>query len=150
MGAMDTLALASPPVGGLQPAGGVLDVDYRPGTCNIGTYEIARRRRSAYAGFAITAALAAILLVIDAPQLARVLVLFPLWGSITTYLQARRQFCVGFAFAGLENFGDEEAARRHVVDEDARSADRRMAMRMIRDAFFVAAPVTLLFVLLPI
>jgi hypothetical protein len=147
---MDTLALASPPVGGLQPAGGALDVDYRPGTCNIGAYEIARRRRSAYVGFAITAVLAAVLLAIDAPQLARVLVLFPLWGSITTYLQARRKFCVGFAFAGLENFGDEEAARRHVVDEDARSADRRMAMRMVRDGLFIAAPVTLLFVLLPV
>jgi hypothetical protein len=147
---MDTPALASPPVGGLQPAGGVLDVEYRAGACNIGAYEIARRRRSAYVGFAITALLAAILLIVDAPQLARVLVLFPLWGSITTFLQARRKFCVGFAFAGLENFGAEEAARRHVVDEDARSADRRMAMRMVRDAFVFAAPVTLLFVLLPL
>lgn len=150
MAAMDTLALVSPPAGGLQPAAGPLDADYRPGTCNIGAYEIARRRRSAYVGFAITAVLAAVLLVIDAPQLARGLVLFPLWGSVTTFLQARRRFCVGFAIAGIENFGDEEAARRRVVDEDARSADRRTAMRMVRDAFFIAAPLTLLFVLLPI
>ena len=126
---MDTLATASASLGGLGWPPDGPDAAYRPGACNIGAFEIARRRRAGLMGVAGAGVLAIGLLAVDAPQLARLLVLFPLWGGFVSLLQVRRRFCVGFAFAGLENFGDEEAARRHVVDEDARAADRRAGMR---------------------
>jgi hypothetical protein len=124
--------------------------EYVPGVCNIGPYEIARRRRAGLAGVAIAIVIAAALVLLDVPQIARAIVLLPLWGGFVSLLQVTRRFCVGFAFAGLENFGPEEAARRRVVDEDARAADRRAGRRLILDALLYAIPPTVVFVLLPI
>jgi hypothetical protein len=145
---MDTLAAAAP-----SPAP-VRDADrgdaYVPGVCNIGPYEIARRRRSGLVGIGVAIVVAVILLAVAAPQPLRAIVLLPLWGGFTTYLQAVHRFCIGFAVAGLENFGPDAAARRRVVDEDARAADRRAVRRLILEGLLLAAPLTAAFVLLPI
>jgi hypothetical protein len=122
---------------------------YVPGVCNIGPYEIARRRRAGLTGIGIAVALAIVLLVLDVPQLARAIVLLPLWGGFVSYLQAVRRFCVGFALIGMANFGPDEAARRRVVDEDARAADRRKVRRLVAEGLLYAAPLTALYVLLP-
>lgn len=146
---MTTLLAASGPAPLGHPASPAED-GYRPGVCNIGPFEIARRRRAGLVGIAIAVVIAVALLAIDAPQLARAIVLLPLWGGFVSLLQAVRRFCVGFAWAGLENFGPDEAARRRVVDEDARAADRRAGRRLILDALLYAAPLTAIYVLLPI
>ena len=46
-------------------------VDYRPGICNIGPAEIARRRRAGHVGLLVTIVAFAALVVIDAPPLTR-------------------------------------------------------------------------------
>ena len=123
-----------------------IDGEYRPGVCNIGAYEIRRRRQSAIVGVVISAVLLGVLVALDVPAVFRLLVLFPLWGSIVTWLQARRRFCVGFAVARITNFADEDSGRRRVEDEAAHRADMRMVRRMVLDGFLIALPITLVVV----
>ena len=85
-----------------------------------------------------------------APPIARLLVLFPAWGGVFSWLQARRRFCAGFAMAGIANFADSDAGRRSVADEAAHRADMSAVLRMTRDSFVIAAAITAVLVILPI
>jgi hypothetical protein len=116
---------------------------YRPGACNIGAWEIRRRRRFAIVAFVIAAVLLAVIVAAGAPPAARLLVLLPLWGAAFSWLQARRRFCAGFAVAGIVNFADDEGGRSAVTDPAARREDLRAVRRMTRDAFLIAAALTL-------
>ncbi len=126
------------------------DHGYVAGACNIGPWEIRRRRRSAIAAIAAAVALLAILVAAGAPALTRLLLFLPLWGAGVAWLQARRRFCVAFAMAGLSNFGDGEASREPVVDPVQRELDRRTTAVLVRDAFLLAIIPTVIAVLLPI
>jgi hypothetical protein len=143
---MPASALAAPAA----PAGPTplapVDREYRPGVCNIGAWEIRRRRRSAIVGYVISAIVLAVLVALDVPAVARLLVLLPLWGSTVSWLQARRQFCVGFAVARVSNFTDEETGRERVVDEAAHRADMRTVRRMTIDGFLIAVAITIVVV----
>jgi hypothetical protein len=139
---------------GLQPLA-IIEPDaavdgYLAGACNIGPWEIRRRRAFAIVGFAAAAALLAALVAVHVPAVARVVLLLPLWGGMFSWLQARRRFCAGFAVAGIANFGDGETTRRSIADEAARRADLRAVARMTRDSFLLALPLTLVAILLPI
>lgn len=118
---MTTPALRLPPV----PAG--TGEEYRPGVCNIGPAEIAKRRRGGLAGLAVAGVLAAALVALHAPSAARWLVALPLAGGASGFLQARARFCARFGFAGIRNFGPLGAEER-VEDEAALRADRRRSM----------------------
>jgi hypothetical protein len=119
---------------------------YRPGVCNIGDWEIRRRRRFAILAFVISAVLLAVLVATGVPAVLRLLVLFPLWGAVFSWLQARRRFCAGFAVARISNFADGEAGRRSVTDDAAHRADLAAVRRMTRDSFLVALAITLVIV----
>ena len=121
---------------------------YRPGACNIGPDEIARRRRAGMAGVGIGVAIAVGLVVVGAPAWTRIAILPPLAGGIISLEQARRRFCVGFAMAGLRNFG-ALGGQTSVEDDSARAADRRAALLMVLQGTLAAAALTALFVLLP-
>jgi hypothetical protein len=122
---------------------------YRAGACNIGPEEIARRRRSGLAGVAIAAVMAVVLVAIGAPPWLR-LVVFPiLAGSLISLEQARRHFCVGFALAGIRNFGPLGSPQ--AVDDLAdRAADRRAALIMTAYMSAIALAITLVLVFLSI
>lgn len=121
--------------------------DYRAGACNIGPDEIARRRRAGLVGVGIAAVVALALVVIDAPALLRLIVFPPLAGGLVSLEQARRRFCVGFALAGLRNFGPLGDPDR-VTDDADLAADRRAALRMIAYMSVIALVLTLAFVAL--
>jgi hypothetical protein len=123
--------------------------DYRAGACNIGPQEIARRRRAGIVAIAMAAVVALVLLVIDAPAILRLLVFPPLASGLVSLEQVRRRFCVGFALAGLRNFGPLGEPDR-VTDEADLAADRRAALRMIAYMTGIAATLTLAFVALGI
>jgi len=123
--------------------------EYRPGACNIGRREIARRRAYGVAGVVSAVVLGAILLAVDSPPLARAMVVFPLWGAIIGFEQARRRFCAGFAFAGIRSVAGSDATES-VVDRADLAADRATARRMIADCGAIALVPTALFVLLPV
>lgn len=128
----------------IEPAGA-----YRPGACNIGPQEIARRRRSGVIGLGLSAVIAAGLVVAGAPPLLRVAVFPVLAGAIVSFEQARRHFCAGFALAGIRNFGARDAIE-HVTDEAALAADRRAALILFGYSSAIAAAITAVFVVLPI
>jgi hypothetical protein len=123
---------------------------YVPGVCNIGPWEIRRRRTIAVVGFAAAIVLFVALVAVGAPPIARLLVLLPLWGGTLSWLQARRRFCAGFAMAGISNFADGEAGRQAVQDPAAHRADVQATLRMTRDSFLISLPVTIVAVLLPV
>lgn len=135
----------TPPIAFATPADG-----YAPGACNIGPWEIRRRRAFGVAGFVIAAVVLAGLVIAGAPAPARLLVLLPAWGGALSWLQARRRFCAAYAMAGISNFADGDEGRQAVADPEARKADARAVMRLTRDSFLVAVAVTAVAVLLPV
>ena len=129
----------------LEPAAG----DYRPGVCNIGPREIAKRRAFGIAGIVATFVLGVVLVAIDAPQVARAIVLIPLWGAIVSLEQARRKFCAGFAYAGIRSVNGSNATES-VADAEDLSVDRAAARRLVAQCGLVSLAITAIFVLLPI
>jgi hypothetical protein len=103
--------------------------DYRPGVCNIGSAEIRRRRMAGHAGLVATLALFVVLVVLDAPRIARFLVILPAAGSAAGYLQAWLRFCAGFGWRGVFNFGRLGEATA-VTDSAALAADRGRARQI--------------------
>lgn len=129
----------------LEPAPG----GYRPGACNIGPREIAKRRAYGIAGIVSSAVLGIVLVAIDAPQVARAIVLIPLWGAIISLEQARRKFCAGFAYAGIRSVSGSNATES-VADPADLALDRAAARRLVGYCGVIALAITVLFVLLPV
>lgn len=122
---------------------------YRPGVCNIGPREIAKRRAYGIAGLAISVVLGVIVVAIDAPPLARGLIVLPLWGALISLEQARRKFCAGFAYAGIRSVFGSDATER-VADAADLAADRATARRMVAYCGAIAVAIATAFILLPI
>ena len=121
---------------------------YRAGACNIGPAEIARRRRGGIAAVGIALALAVVLVAIGAPWWTRLIVFAPLAGGLISLEQVRRHFCVGFAMAGIRNFGALGSPDK-VADATDRSADRRSALILTGYMSAIAAMISVVVVLLP-
>ena len=102
---------------------------YRPGACNMGPSEIARRRRAGHVGLAATVGTLGLLVAIDAPPAARLLVALPAASAAAGYLQAALHFCAGFGSRGVFNFGPLGETQR-IVDRDARARDRSKAVQI--------------------
>jgi hypothetical protein len=103
--------------------------EYRPGVCNIGPAEVARRRRAGHAAAAATLALAAVLVLARAPRPARLLLALPAAAAASGYIQARRRFCAGFGSRGIRNFG-QLGAWEAVPDPADRAADLATSRRI--------------------
>jgi hypothetical protein len=129
----------------IEPAAG----EYRPGACNIGPREIAKRRAFGVAGIVATVVLGLVLVAIDAPQIARAIVLIPLWGAIISLEQARRKFCAAFAYAGIRSVNGSDATES-VADAADLALDRASARRMVAYCGAIALGITALFVVLPV
>ena len=122
---------------------------YRAGACNIGPEEIARRRRGGLTGVGIAVVIGVVLVALAAPPWTRVLIFPFLAGGLISLEQVRRRFCVGFAMAGLRNFGPL-GEPDHITDTAERAADRRAALIMTAYMSAIAAVITALFVVLPV
>jgi hypothetical protein len=122
---------------------------YHPGACNIGPAEIARRRRTGWVGLAAAAVLAAGLLLVDAPAVARWLVALPLAVGAIGFLQAYFRFCAAYGAAGIRNFGPLGSTER-VDDAAARRADRAKAVAISMAGGAIGVAGALLLVLLPV
>jgi hypothetical protein len=122
---------------------------YRPGVCNIGPAEIARRRRAGHLGAVVSIGLIVLLVAAHAPTPLRLLVFLPAAGAASGYLQAFFRFCAGFGSRGVFNFG-ELGRTDAVTDPDARARDRAMAARIGVASALIGGVVAILAVLLPI
>ena len=103
---------------------------YVPGACNIGPAEIARRRRSAIVATIIAVGIELVLLAVNAPRPVRLLVGLPATAVIATWMQVVLRFCLGFATAGLYNFG-ALGTPEHVQDPEGRNADLRRVRSLL-------------------
>lgn len=144
-----TASASAPSVSPIVAAGDPGD-RYIPGVCNIGAWEIRRRRRFAYLGFAAAVLLFVVLIAIGAPAWTRMFVFFPVAGGMVSWFQARRRFCAGFAVARISNFTDGDAGRERIEDDEAHRADMAAVRRMVRDAILVALPIAIVAALLPV
>lgn len=104
-------------------------LSYRPGACNIGPMEIARRRRFGHLGLIATILGWLGLNAMDSPRPAMLLVGFPAAGAAVGYLQAHLRFCAAFGSIGVYNLGGSEDARA-VTDDAARALDRHRAAQI--------------------
>lgn len=122
---------------------------YQPGTCNIGSAEIARRRRAGHVGLGAAIVLLAGLVAIGAPPLSRLLVALPAAIAASGYLQARLRFCAGFGSRGIYNFG-ELGQTLQVEDAEARRRDRARATQIGLASLAIGAAAGIVAVLLPL
>ena len=125
---MTRSAFAAPGMPGEPIAG----LEYRPGICNIGPAEIARRRRAGHVGLAVTIVVLVALVAIGAPPLARIVVALPAAAAASGYLQAWFRFCAGFASRGVFNFGPlgQTELVADVANDEARRRDRSRATQI--------------------
>jgi len=129
----------------LEPAPG----RYRPGACNIGPREIAKRRASGIVGVGSAVVLGAWLVAIDAPALSRLIVVLPQWVGLSGFEQARRRFCARFAWAGIRSVSDSDAIET-VGDPRDLAADRAAAWILVGYCGAIAMAVAVAFALLPV
>ena len=131
------------------PGAPIAGLEYRPGVCNIGPEEIARRRRSGHVALLITVVLLAVLVAIGAPPLARLLLILPAGAAASGYLQAWLKFCAGFGARGVFNFGPV-GPMHEVLDDDAKAQDRRRARQIGLASLAIGVAVGAIAVVLPI
>jgi hypothetical protein len=132
--------------GKLGSSGRIEAAGYQAGACNIGPAEIARRRRTGHVGLAISLALIATFVWLDAPTWVRLIVFLPAAVGAAGYLQAHFRFCADYGWRGVFNVGERAGHDRTttVVDPQARHADRRRAMLISAGSGVIGLVVTLL------
>lgn len=123
--------------------------EYIAGVCNIGAAEIRQRMRVSMIGLALAIAVAAGLLMSDAPRASRWLVGLPLMMWATGLVQARHRFCMAYGLRGAFNFGKVGAVSQ-VQDPAFLRADRITAYKIVGLSLVYALAATLGFVLLPV
>jgi hypothetical protein len=121
---------------------------YRPGACNIGPEEVARRRRGAWVAGLTTVVFYLGLLAVGAPDAVRFVVAVPAAAAAVSWLQARERFCVAFGSTGTFNFGPVGELEQ-VGDADARRADRRKVASMVGRGALIGIAIGVLAVLVP-
>ena len=128
----------------LGPAGA-----YQPGACNIDGREITRRRAFGVASVAVAIILGVVLVAVEAPTLARAIVLLPLFAGLVSLEEARRRFCGLFAYLGIRSVIGSDTTER-VVDTTAKAADRAAARWLVAYCGAIAVAITAGFMLLPL
>lgn len=124
------------------------EVEYIPGTCNIGKGEIRRRKLVALIGlfFSITTFISFV--ATGAPPVVRLGIFFPLMVAAVGFVQSRSKFCLAYGFAGTFNIGKMGDIKKVTSKED-RAADRATALKILGKSFSLAAIATLVVLVLP-
>jgi hypothetical protein len=124
------------------------DIQYIPGSCNIGKGEIKRRQFVALLGLFLSIFALVTLISIDAPANSRIGIFFPLMMASVGYVQSRSKFCLAYGFAGTFNVGKMGQISRVGSPED-RAADRKTALTILGKSFLIAALATGVVLVLP-
>ncbi len=124
------------------------EIEYIPGTCNIGKGEVRRRQLVALVGLFFSISTLLTFNTVDAPAEIRLGIFFPLMVAAVGFVQSRTKFCLAYGFAGTFNVGKLGDIRRVASKED-RSADRKTALVILGKSFFLAALATAVVLVLP-
>jgi len=124
------------------------DVQYIPGTCNIGKGEVRRRQIVALVGLFFSISTLFAFNTVDAPTEVRFGIFFPLMVASVGFIQSRSKFCLAYGFAGTFNVGKMGDIKRVASKED-RAADRKTALFILGKSFLLAALATAVVLVLP-
>ena len=124
------------------------EVQYIPGTCNIGKGEVRKRQLVALVGlfFSVTTLLA--FSTVETTTAVRLGIFFPLMVASVGFVQSRSKFCLAYGFAGTFNVGKMGDIKRVASKED-RAADRKTALVILGKSFVLAALATAVVLVLP-
>jgi hypothetical protein len=124
------------------------EIQYIPGSCNIGKGEIKRRQFVALLGLFLSIFASVTLISVDAPTSSRIGIFVPLMMASVGYIQSRSKFCLAYGFAGTFNVGKMGQISRVASPED-RAADRKTALTILGKSFLLAALATGVVLALP-
>ena len=124
------------------------EVQYIPGTCNIGKGEVRKRQLVALVGlfFSVTTLLA--FSTVETTTAVRLGIFFPLMVASVGFVQSRSKFCLAYGFAGTFNVGKMGDIKRVASKED-RAADRKTALVVLGKSFLLAALATAVVLAIP-
>ena len=125
------------------------DIEYVPGSCNIGKGEIRRRQLVALVGLFFSISTLLTFNTVDAPTLVRLGIFFPLMVASVGFVQSRSKFCLAYGFAGTFNVGKLGSISR-VSDPSDRIADRATALKILAKSFLLAFIATAVVFVLPL
>lgn len=106
------------------------ELEYIPGVCNIGSAEIAVRKRFGWLGFALTALLWASFAFFHAGRLWLLLLFFPSALSAVGFIQAAMHFCAAFGLRSVFNVASEVGKTDTVLQAEFRAQDKKKAWQI--------------------
>jgi hypothetical protein len=124
------------------------EVQYIPGSCNIGKGEVRKRQIVALVGLFFTVVTLLTFSTVDTPTEIRLGIFFPLMVASVGFVQSRSKFCLAYGFAGTFNVGKMGDIKRVASKED-RAADRKTALKILGKSFLLAAIATAVVLVLP-
>ena len=124
------------------------EIQYIPGTCNIGKGEVRKRQLVALVGLFFTISTLFAFNTVDTPTEVRLGIFFPLMVASVGFIQSRSKFCLAYGFAGTFNVGKMGDIKRVSSKED-RAADRKTALVILGKSFLLAALATAVVLVLP-
>ena len=124
------------------------EVQYIPGSCNIGKGEVRRRQLVALVGLFFSISTLLTFNTVDAPTEIRLGIFFPLMVASVGFVQSRSKFCLAYGFVGTFNVGKMGDIKRVASKED-RAADRKTALVILGKSFLLAALATAVVLVLP-
>ena len=124
------------------------EVQYIPGSCNIGKGEVRKRQIVALVGLFFTVVTLLTFSTVDTPTEIRLGIFFPLMVASVGFVQSRSKFCLAYGFAGTFNVGKIGDIKRVASKED-RAADRKTALKILGKSFLLAAIATAVVLVLP-
>jgi hypothetical protein len=124
------------------------EVQYIPGSCNIGKGEVRKRQIVALVGLFFTVVTLLTFSTVDTPTEIRLGIFFPLMVASVGFVQSRSKFCLAYGFAGTFNVGKMGDIKRVASKED-RADDRKTALKILGKSFLLAAIATAVVLVLP-
>ena len=124
------------------------DLEYIPGSCNIGKAEVRKRQVVGLVGLFFSISYLLTFNAVDAPAIYRFGIFFPLLVASIGFVQSRSKFCLAYGFAGTFNLGKMGDIKRVTSKED-RAADRKTALRILGKSFLLATLATGVVLVLP-
>jgi hypothetical protein len=124
------------------------DLEYIPGSCNIGKAEVRKRQLVGLVGLFFSISYLLTFNAVDAPAIYRFGIFFPLLVASIGFVQSRSKFCLAYGFAGTFNLGKMGDIKRVTSKED-RAADRKTALTILGKSFLLATLATAVVLVLP-
>jgi predicted nucleic acid-binding Zn ribbon protein len=127
------------------------DIQYTPGTCNIGDVEIKQRRRIGRIGLILTLVSIIIYLglvySIELDILFGVLIFLPAVMSAVGLLQARNKFCAAYGLTKQQNVSTSLGLTLKIEDLSNQKKDRNKAIKIVMQSILIAVTISLVSIL---